>query len=116
MIGRILLFVLAIAAAGLATPGIAGNITLQNKVQLEALLKESSPCCVIDARDEKRRKQNPISSALAYKAGMKINPTSAVVVVADTDERALAVGEALAKSSTRKRSTPSRAALPRGKR
>lgn len=85
-----------IAAPGWAAP------TLQDRAQLEVLLKEGGPCCVIDARSAKSRKQQPLASALPYRKGLKINPTGPVVVIADSDARALAVGDALSKSNDAK--------------
>lgn len=77
----------------------AAAALLQDEAQLEALLATSPQCCVIDARSAQRRKEVELPGALAYGEGLRIRPTSAVVVMADTDARALAVARTLAKTS-----------------
>lgn len=73
-----------------------GAASLRNEVQLKLALRASPPCCVVDARAEAQRQTRTIAEAVVYREGLKINPTATVVVVADTDERALAVAEAIA--------------------
>ena len=84
-----------LAAAGPA----AAATTLQDREQLLAALKDVSPCCVIDARSRGKRLLHPLKDALAWKKGLHITPTSAVVVLADDDATALAVGRSIEKSS-----------------
>ena len=94
---------IAIAALALlpALPSTAA-VTLRDKPALDDFFKNKVPCCVIDARGEKSRKAAPLANTLVYRKGLKINPTGVVVVVADTDARAVEVGEALAASSKAK--------------
>lgn len=87
--------VFLLAGAGSATAATA----LQDREQLLATLKDSPPCCVIDARSRGQRLLRPLKDALVWKKGLRIAPTSAVVVVADDDAKALAVGRAIEKSS-----------------
>lgn len=80
----------------------AATALLQDEAQLAALLTTSPQCCVIDARSAQRRKEDALPGALAYGEDLRIKPTSAVVVLADTDARALAVARTLAKTSPHK--------------
>lgn len=88
----------AIAAVLFALPADA-DVALRDKAELEAFLASKTPCCVIDARSGKNRKSAPLADTLPYRKGLKINPSGVVVVVADTDARALEVGNILANSS-----------------
>lgn len=74
----------------------AARFELVDRAQLRAVLDSGAPCCVIDARSAKARKQRPIADALAYQEGMTLSPAGPVVVVADSDARTLSVGKALA--------------------
>lgn len=58
------------------------------KPQLVHALQEGQPCCVIDGRSAGSRKKQPLTDAIAYRPGLKINPTAAVVVLADNDRQA----------------------------
>jgi hypothetical protein len=58
------------------------------KAQLVHALQEGLPCCVIDGRGENSRKKQPLADAIAYRPDLKIEPTAAVVVVADNDRLA----------------------------
>lgn len=53
--------------------------------QLVHALKERQPCCVIDGRGENSRKKRPLSDAIPYRPDLKIEPTAAIVVIADND-------------------------------
>ena len=64
------------------------EVTMMGKSQLQHALKLESPCCVIDGRSPTSRKKQPLTEALPYAQGMKINPTAAIVVVADNDRLA----------------------------
>jgi hypothetical protein len=64
------------------------DVVPMNKTQLQHALKAEAPCCVIDGRDASNRKKKPLSDALPYTPGMQINPTAAVVIVADNDRLA----------------------------
>lgn len=87
---------LAAAAAG-------QRVALHDLAQLEAALKEAAPCCVVDARAGKSRKADPLPDALVYRADLKINPTSAVVVIGDDDRKALQAARDIAERSGAKR-------------
>lgn len=88
--------VLAVSFALCALPALASPVQTMNRAQLQALLATETPCCVIDARSESERAKLDLAHALLYRADMKINPTGWVIVIADSDERARRVGEALA--------------------
>lgn len=71
------------------------DVTPMDKKQLHHALSANPPCCVIDGRSEDSRKKHPLEDALPYKAGLRINPTSAIVVVADNDAMAQQIAAAL---------------------
>jgi rhodanese-related sulfurtransferase len=77
----------------------AATAALRDDAQLVAILTASPQCCVIDARSAPARKDAELPGALAYGEGLRIKPTSVVIVLADTDPRALAVARRLAKNS-----------------
>lgn len=77
----------------------AGNASLRDDAQLMALLVESPQCCVIDARSAKSRADAVLAGALVYRDSLRIKATSVVVVVADSDARALAVAGSIARRS-----------------
>ncbi len=77
----------------------AASASLQTDAQLVTLLAQSPQCCVIDARSAQRRNDAELPGALAYREGLRIEPSSAVIVLADDDARALNVAKALAKRS-----------------
>ena len=77
-------------------PAVAGIALLLDTTQLAEALKGDQPCCVIDARSEGPRKQNPISFAIPFRDGMTITATTFAVVIADNDRRALDVARGLA--------------------
>ena len=70
---------------------------LLDKMALVDMLASSPPCCVVDARTSSERGQHPIKDALVYRSSMRINPTATVVVVGDTDAKALGAAKALDK-------------------
>ena len=92
----VLIVFAALVAAGAAT---AATVTLHDRAELAAAMKEGPPCCVVDARPPGTRALRPIPDALVYRKGMKINPTAAVIVIADNDQNATRVGEELARGS-----------------
>lgn len=59
--------------------------------ELSLVLKDSPPCCVIDARKALNRAQAPLPEALPYHPGLSINPTATVVVIAEGDDKALRI-------------------------
>lgn len=85
------LFFLLIASTGLA----CADIVPMTKPQLVHALQEGEPCCVIDGRGEKSRKQRPLADAIVYRPGLEITPTAAVVVVADNDQSTKKIAGAL---------------------
>lgn len=94
-------FYAVIAAMWIAAPA-AAEVSLRDTAALEAFLSGNTPCCVIDARSTANRKRAPLADTLPYRTGLKINPTGVVVVIADTDARAIEIGERLAESSKAK--------------
>ena len=88
-------FILAVALTLPSMQAGAAPFELVERAQLRAVLESGAPCCVIDARPAKARKQRPIADALAYEEGMSLSPAGPVVVVGDSDKRTLAVGKAL---------------------
>ena len=94
-------FYAALAAMGFAASA-AAEVSLRDTAALEAFLSGNTPCCVIDARSAANCKRAPLADTLPYRTGLKINPTGVVVVIADTDARAVEVGELLAESSKAK--------------
>jgi hypothetical protein len=89
---RALLSAVVLGAAAAAHADAA----LRSAGQLKLALRSSPPCCVIDARPDAQREGRPLGEALAYRDDLKIVPTATVVVVAESDARALAVARALA--------------------
>ena len=83
-------FVALVPALAAAAPA-----ELLDRAQLAAALGKGSPCCVIDARPVAARMLKPLPDALVYRKGMKINPTAAVIVIADTDDNGLRAGDDL---------------------
>lgn len=85
-----------VAAAALAATAARADATLRNATQLQLAVRSSPPCCVIDARPAAERAARPLAEALPYREDLKIVPTATVVVVADTDVRALEVANRVA--------------------
>lgn len=98
MIARVRFRVGGVLVAFLLTASLQAHATasLRNEMQLGLALRASPPCCVVDARAESERKALALDEALVYREDLRINPTATVVVVADTDEAALAVAESIA--------------------
>jgi hypothetical protein len=95
---RAALFLLLAAFAATVTRA-AQPVALHDRAQLALALEKGPPCCVIDARAEGARALRPLADALVYRKGMKINPTAAVAVIADSDENGMRVGDELARTS-----------------
>lgn len=83
------------ALVALCPSSQAAIALLQDDAQLASRLVDSPQCCVVDARSTQRRNDAALPGALTYRDGMRVKPTSAVVVIADTDARALAVARTL---------------------
>jgi hypothetical protein len=88
-----------LAALAFGTAHGAAPVALHDRTELAAELEKGTPCCVIDARPPAARAFRPLTEALAYTRGMKINPTAAVAVIADTDENGMRAGEDLARTN-----------------
>jgi len=71
------------------------QVSLQDKAQLVAALSAKGPCCVIDGRSAANRKRDEMKDALPWRADLKINPAASVVVIADRDQDALGIAQAL---------------------
>ena len=93
--GRILI----VLACALSAPVWAAKAALLDSAQLREVLKKDQPCCVIDARSEGRRKQQPIPFAVIYNEGVKPKPGGYAVVVGDNDPQAQAAAQAVSKKS-----------------
>ncbi len=85
---------------GASVSAHAARASLRDDVQLMSLLTRTPQCCVIDARSVQRRNDAELPGALVYSERLRIEPTSVVIVVADSDARAMDVARALAKGST----------------
>lgn len=84
---------------GLLLVGSASaQVALLDKAGLSARLADRPPCCVVDARGAAARQAKPINDALVYRVGLRINPTATVVVLADTDAKAMSAARALEKA------------------
>ncbi|OIP15995.1 MAG: hypothetical protein AUK53_03690 [Betaproteobacteria bacterium CG2_30_59_46] len=90
---------LILLAWAVSVPAWAAGAALLDGAQLREVLKKGQPCCVIDARSEGRRKQQPIPFAVVYQEGVKPKPGGFAVVVGDSDERALAAARSVAGKS-----------------
>lgn len=85
-----------LVALCLALTSAAGaQVGLKDKEQLIAALSARPPCCVIDGRAAAKRKSEALKDALPWRAGLKLNPTATVVVIADRDQDALGIASAL---------------------
>ncbi len=85
--GRALVFCACMLAALSARAGAS----LYDQSQLKLALKVSPPCCVIDGRTEGQRQAHPLEAALVWSKDLRLEPTGAVVVVADDDQTALSI-------------------------
>ncbi len=104
---------LAVLMAGLLASWAAqAAVTLLDLAGIETALKKGAPCCVVDARGEAVRKSRPLADAVVYRPGVKIHPTAAVVVVADSDRQALSVGRALARDNGAKEVVAVKGGMP----
>lgn len=85
---------LALVALMAALP-VRAEVSLYDRVQLVVALKSESPCCVVDGRSEAQRRKQPLKDALVWSESLRINPTSAVVVIASQDAAAVSIGKKL---------------------
>lgn len=86
----------------LAVPARA-DVTVMDKAQLQHALKLESPCCVIDGRAPAHRGKRQLADALPYAPDLRIDPTAAVVVVADNDRQAEKIARTLGAAHPGKR-------------
>ena len=85
-----------VTACGLTLASLAqAQVSLQDKAQLVAVLSARPPCCVIDGRAASSRKREPLKDSLPWRSNLKINPSATVVVIADQDQNALRIANAL---------------------
>jgi hypothetical protein len=66
---------------------------------LAAALAEGPPCCVIDARPPTARALRPLPDAIAYREGLRIRPSAAVVVIGEGDDVALRIGNEVGRAN-----------------
>lgn len=88
-----------VLACALSAPAWAGRAELLDGAKLAEVLKKGQPCCVIDARGEGRRKQQPIPFAVIYKEGVNPRPGGFALVVGDNDQQAQEVAQLVSKKS-----------------
>lgn len=88
---NLLLAVLCLVFASAARAQVA----LKDKAQLVAALSAKPPCCIIDGRAAASRKREALDNALIWRSDLTINPTATVVVIADRDQDALGIANAL---------------------
>ena len=90
---------MVVLACVLPVPAWAARAELLDGARLAEVLKKNQPCCVIDAREEGRRKQQPIPFAVIYKESIKPKRGGFAVVVGDNDQKALEVAQTISKKS-----------------
>ncbi|MDD5241832.1 MAG: rhodanese-like domain-containing protein [Sulfuricella sp.] len=88
-----------IFAWALSAPAWAATASLLDSAGLAEVLKKGPPCCVIDAREEGRRKQRPIPFAVIYNESIKPKPGGFALVVGDNDAQALEAARTIFKRS-----------------
>jgi hypothetical protein len=89
-------WLLLLAGAVLALPALA-ETTLQDRDAIVETLKSAPPCCVVDGRSSGPRLLRPLDDAVIWQKGVRINPTGAVVVIANDDKAALALARKIGK-------------------
>lgn len=88
---------MVVLACVFSAPAWAATAALLDYAQLTEVLKKGQPCCVIDARSEGPRKQQPIPFAVIYKEGLKPIPGGFAVVVGDNDQQALEIAQSISR-------------------
>ncbi|BCB27411.1 hypothetical protein SKTS_22970 [Sulfurimicrobium lacus] len=83
----------------LSAPAWAATAALLDSAQLVEMLKKNQPCCIIDARGEGPRKQQPIPFAVIYKEGVKPKPGGYALVVGDSDRQAMETAQSVSRKS-----------------
>src|SRR5512139_2715134 len=94
-LGRLII----VLACALSAPACAGRAELLDGAKLAEVLKKGQPCCVIDARGDGPRKQQPIPFAVIYKEGVRPKPGGFALVVGDDDRQALAIAQSISRKS-----------------
>lgn len=79
-----------------AWPALAA-VSLSDRSELVVNLKMSPPCCIVDGRSGLDRARRPLRNTVVWNQQLRINPTSPVVVIADDDAKALAIGRTIEK-------------------
>lgn len=82
---------LAVLLVLLAASASAGT-TLGDRGQIVEALKALPPCCVVDARAAGPRQLRPLKDAVVWGKALRIVASGTVVVIADSDAAAMAVG------------------------
>lgn len=77
----------------------AGTVVLLDREQLSDALAEGPPCCVVDARRAQDRALRPLTDAIPYRKGLRITPSAAVVIIAESDENAVRIGKEIAREN-----------------
>jgi hypothetical protein len=89
----------------LALPAFAKG-TLQDRGAIVETLKATPPCCVVDGRSQGPRQLRPLKDAVVWQKGVRINPTGAVVVIADDDKATLALARQIGRQFRAKTVVP----------
>lgn len=91
------------AAAGVfalaATAAFGGAALAEGQAQIAQRLKDRPECCVIDARGELGRLRAAIPFAIAHTSGVTVKKGAFALLVADTDDAALAAARSVAQRS-----------------
>jgi hypothetical protein len=87
----------ALSVTLLGAASVHAGVVLRDAAELTQALKRQPACCVIDARSEDQQLKTPLADALRYRPGLQIIPTASVIVVADHDQEAMAIGAILLK-------------------
>ena len=90
-----LLAAIAVFAAGSAR----AEVELVSRDRLGEAIDRMGYCCVVDGRAEADRQAEPIADALVWREGLVVKPTMAVVVIGATNDSALRIADAVARSS-----------------
>lgn len=90
-----LLAAMTVFAAGAAR----ADVELVGRDRLGEAIDRIGYCCVVDGRTEADRRAAPIADALVWREDLVVKPTMAVVVIGATDDSALKIAGAVARSS-----------------
>ncbi len=87
---------------GAALPSAAAGVVVYDQTGLTAALARGAYCCVVDARSDSERKRDPVDQAVLYRKGLKVTPSAAVVVIADSEAEGLRIGKLVARDNQAK--------------